>query len=162
LEAVEGSKIGSMSVLAGVLTAATACASLTKRPATDSKEAADKEKEPADKELQAFNVMDPSTYGNITMDDVKKYGAAGTAAYVLTELAFWAIAVPSECFTFYYTAGRWPDWSSTTDQAAVLGFVFAASNIARLCLPLRFGAALALAPWVDENIMARLPGRSSS
>ena len=31
--------------------------------------------------------------------------------------------------------------------------VFAASNVARLLLPLRFGAALAMAPWVDENIM---------
>jgi hypothetical protein len=35
------------------------------------------------------------------------------------------------------------------------GMVFAASNIARLLLPLRFGAALAMAPWVDENIMRR-------
>ena len=37
----------------------------------------------------------------------------------------------------------------------VFGMVFAASNIARLLLPLRFGAALAMAPWVDENIMRR-------
>ena len=35
----------------------------------------------------------------------------------------------------------------------VFGMVFAASNVARLLLPLRFGAALAMAPWVDENIM---------
>jgi len=154
-----------MSVLAGVLATATALASLGKQASTIRCKAAkpvDEKQASAEEESKEFDVMDPSTYGNITMDDVKKYGAAGTAAYVLTELAFWAIAVPSECFTFYYTAGRWPDWSSTTDQAAVLGFVFAASNIARLCLPLRFGAALALAPWVDENIMARLPGRSTS
>jgi hypothetical protein len=39
--------------------------------------------------------------------------------------------------------------------AEVFGMVFAASNIARLLLPLRFGAALAMAPWVDENIMRR-------
>ena len=26
-------------------------------------------------------------------------------------------------------------------------------QVARLLLPLRFGAALAMAPWVDENIM---------
>ena len=39
----------------------------------------------------------------------------------------------------------------------VFGMVFAASNVARLLLPLRFGAALAMAPWVEENIMPRGP-----
>jgi len=103
-------------------------------------------------------VWKPDTYGNITMDDVKKYGAAGTLSYVITELIFWAIAFPTEVGVFYQTAGRWPDFNNDMDKAAVLGFVFAASNIARLVLPLRFGAALAMAPWVDENIMSKLPG----
>jgi hypothetical protein len=30
----------------------------------------------------------------LSMDDVKKYGVAGTVAYVLTELAFWVVAFP--------------------------------------------------------------------
>mmetsp|Transcript_41960 Transcript_41960/g.106724 ORF Transcript_41960/g.106724 Transcript_41960/m.106724 type:complete len:276 (+) Transcript_41960:81-908(+) len=109
-------------------------------------------------EKEPFDVWKPNTYGNITMVDVKKYGAAGTLAYVFTELAFWALAVPTECAVFYQTAGRWPDFSNDMDKAAVVGFVFAASNIARLCLPLRFGAALAMAPWVDANIMKRFQG----
>ena len=46
--------------------------------------------------------------------------------------------------------GSWPQ---------VFGMVFAASNVARLLLPLRFGAALAMAPWVDENIMLLGDGR---
>eukprot|EP00435_Cladocopium_sp_Y103_P032710 s2174_g8.t1 len=106
-------------------------------------------------EKEAFDVWQPSTYGNITMDDVKKYGAAGTLSYVITELIFWAVAFPTEIFIYLQTAGHWPDFSKPEESAAVFGMVFAASNIARLLLPLRFGAALAMAPWVDENIMQR-------
>jgi len=109
----------------------------------------------AAEEKKPFDVWDPSTYGNISMDDVKKYGTAGTVAYVLTELLFWAIAFPTECLVYLQTAGHWPDFSKPEESAAVLGLVFAASNIARLLLPVRFGAALALAPWVDENIMSK-------
>ncbi|CAE7280668.1 unnamed protein product [Symbiodinium microadriaticum] len=92
------------------------------------------------------------------MDDVKKYGAAGTLSYVITELIFWAVAFPTEVFIYLQTAGHWPDFSKPEESAAVFGMVFAASNVARLLLPLRFGAALAMAPWVDENIMQRFSG----
>ncbi|CAE7036828.1 unnamed protein product [Symbiodinium sp. CCMP2592] len=109
-------------------------------------------------EAEAFDVWNPSTYGNITMDDVKKYGAAGTLSYVITELIFWAVAFPTEVFIYLQTAGHWPDFSKPEESAAVFGMVFAASNVARLLLPLRFGAALAMAPWVDENIMQRFSG----
>lgn len=117
---------------------------------------------PAEEPKKPFAITDPSTYGNIAMDDVKKYGAAGTVAYFLTELIFWAMALPTECFIYLQTAGHWPDFSNSVDSATVLGFVFAASNIARLLVPVRFGVALALAPWVDENIMSKLPGRSEA
>jgi hypothetical protein len=54
----------------------------------------------------------------------------------------------------YETTGHWPDViNDTSDRTAVLGFIFAGANIARLLVPLRLGAALALAPWVDENIL---------
>lgn len=110
----------------------------------------------------SFDVWKPATYGKITMDDVKKYGAAGTLSYVITELVFWAIAFPTECFGFYELEGHWPDFSKPEDSAAVFGLVFAASNIARLLLPIRFGAALAMAPWVDENIIKRFGGSKAS
>lgn len=106
----------------------------------------------------SLRCVGPSTYGNITMDDVKKYGAAGTLSYVITELIFWAVAFPTEVFIYLQTAGHWPDFSKPEESAAVFGMVFAASNVARLLLPLRFGAALAMAPWVDENIMQRFSG----
>lgn len=43
----------------------------------------------------------------------------------------------------------------TGDRAAVLAFVFGAANVARAVLPLRLGAAVALAPWVDANLINR-------
>jgi hypothetical protein len=90
------------------------------------------------------------------MADVKKFGVAGTVAYVLTELAFWAVAFPVASTALYQTTGHWPDViSDNSDRAAVVGFIFAGANIARLLVPLRLGAALALAPWVDENIINR-------
>ena len=91
---------------------------------------------------------------SLSMDDVKKYGVAGTVAYVLTELAFWIVAFPVAAYALYQTSGHWPDVvNESGDRAAVLGFIFAGANVARAFVPLRLGAALALAPWVDENIL---------
>lgn len=92
----------------------------------------------------------------LSMADVKKYGVSGTVAYVLTELAFWAVAFPVASTALYQSTGHWPDViNDTADRATVLGFIFAGANVARLLVPLRLGAALALAPWVDENIISR-------
>jgi len=88
----------------------------------------------------------------LSMTDIKKYGVAGTIAYILTELAFWAVAFPVASTSFYNLNGHWPDFGEGGDRAAVLAFIFAGANIARLVVPLRFGVAFALAPWVEENI----------
>jgi hypothetical protein len=95
--------------------------------------------------------------GGLSFEDVKKYGVAGTVAYVLTELAFWAVAAPVASYSLYSTTGHWPDLlTSNEDRAAVAAFIFAGANIARAFVPIRLGAALALAPWVDENIVSKL------
>lgn len=92
----------------------------------------------------------------LSMADVKKFGVSGTVAYVLTELAFWAVAFPVASTTYYQSFGHWPDVINVAnDRNTVLGFIFAGANIARALVPLRLGAALALAPWVDENIINR-------
>lgn len=92
----------------------------------------------------------------LSMADVKKFGVSGTVAYVITELAFWAVAFPVASTSLYQTTGHWPDViNDSGDRTAVLAFIFAGANIARLLVPLRLGAALALAPWVDENIINR-------
>ena len=92
----------------------------------------------------------------LSMADVKKFGVSGTVAYVLTELAFWAVAFPVASTALYRTTGHWPDAiNDAGDRTAVLAFIFTGANIARLLVPLLLGAALALAPWVDENIINR-------
>lgn len=111
-------------------------------------------------EEEGFNLSIPGfgggEDGGLSMADVKKYGVSGTVAYVLTELAFWAVAFPVASTALYQSTGHWPDViNDTTDRATVLGFIFAGANIARLLVPLRLGAALALAPWVDENLLSK-------
>ena len=86
---------------------------------------------------------------------VRADGVAGTLAYILTELAFWIIAFPVASTSFYNLNGHWPDFSDGGDRTAVLAFIFAGANVARLAVPLRFGAAFALAPGVDENIVQK-------
>eukprot|EP00535_Pseudo-nitzschia_heimii_P009095 CAMPEP_0197191582 /NCGR_PEP_ID=MMETSP1423-20130617/23638_1 /TAXON_ID=476441 /ORGANISM="Pseudo-nitzschia heimii, Strain UNC1101" /LENGTH=555 /DNA_ID=CAMNT_0042644263 /DNA_START=96 /DNA_END=1763 /DNA_ORIENTATION=- len=91
---------------------------------------------------------------SLSMSDVKKYGVAGTVAYVLTELAFWIVAFPVAATALYQSTGHWPDViNESADRAAVLAFIFAGANVARLFVPVRLGAALALAPWVDANLL---------
>lgn len=100
--------------------------------------------------------------GSLSLDDVKKYGVAGTVAYVLTELAFWIVAFPAAAFALYQSTGHWPDViNEGGDRAAVAGFIFAGANIARAFVPLRLGAALALAPWVDENLINKGKGEAA-
>merc|ERR1719331_2253113 len=97
----------------------------------------------------------------ITYDDVKKFGVSGTIAYVLTELAFWAVAFPVASALFTQANGHAPDlFNSGEDRAAVVASIFVGANVARLAVPLRFGVALAAAPWVDENIVRRFGGDS--
>eukprot|EP00966_Prymnesium_polylepis_P223387 5168812-Prymnesium_polylepis.1 len=68
----------------------------------------------------------------LSMTDIKKYGVAGTIAYILTELAFWAVAFPVASTSFYNLNGHWPDFGDGSDRTAVLAFIFAGANVARL------------------------------
>jgi hypothetical protein len=100
--------------------------------------------------------VEGSAGNSLSFSDVKKFGAAGTLAYVITELAFWALAFPAAGAALYKSTGHWPDViNEVGDRTAVMGFVLAGANIARLAVPVRLGAAMALAPWVDENIINR-------
>lgn len=75
---------------------------------------------------------------------------------MLTELAFWAVAFPVASQALYSSTGHWPDVINVSeDRSAVLAFIFAGANIARLLVPVRLGAALALAPWVDEQVLSK-------
>ncbi|GMH66920.1 hypothetical protein TrRE_jg460, partial [Triparma retinervis] len=108
----------------------------------------------------AFGVPSGSAPGSpavsLSFSSVKKYGVAGTVAYVITEVMFWALAFPAAGAALYGATGHWPDAiNDAGDRAKVMGFVFAGANIARLAVPVRLGAAMALAPWVDKNLINR-------
>ncbi|CAK0830647.1 unnamed protein product, partial [Prorocentrum cordatum] len=87
------------------------------------------------------------------MDKIKRFGPAGIASYAITEGGFWLISIPGVCLFYAYATGEWPDLTSQEDQAKVAGASFAFLNVARLVVPVRVGVALALAPWVDENVI---------
>jgi len=99
----------------------------------------------------------------LTFADVKKFGVAGTAAYIVTELLFWAVAFPVASYTLYQSSGHWPDViNDSADRATVVGFIFAGANIARLLVPVRLGAALALAPLIDKNFLSEKENQATN
>lgn len=89
-----------------------------------------------------------------TMTKIKSAGTAGIVAYTITEFGFWLTSVPLAIFAVTVTQGA-PDMSSTEGQAAVAGYSFAFLTFARTIVPLRIALALALTPWVDENVMSK-------
>eukprot|EP00613_Pedinella_sp_CCMP2098_P010222 CAMPEP_0171650252 /NCGR_PEP_ID=MMETSP0990-20121206/37448_1 /TAXON_ID=483369 /ORGANISM="non described non described, Strain CCMP2098" /LENGTH=141 /DNA_ID=CAMNT_0012228645 /DNA_START=244 /DNA_END=670 /DNA_ORIENTATION=- len=93
------------------------------------------------------------------MDKIKSAGTAGVASYALTELAFWVISVPLAVGAVAITMGELPDLSSPEGQASVAGYSFAFLTFARTVVPVRIALALALTPWVDENIISKFKGK---
>lgn len=82
------------------------------------------------------------------MAKIKSYGAAGTLSYVITELAFWAIALPGAFIGWHQSTGEW--LSLDTDRAQLIGIAAAFVTGVRFAVPLRMGAALALIPTVKK------------
>ena len=92
---------------------------------------------------------------------VKEFGTAGVASYVLVELAFWAIALPAAIAWYRVAEGTWLDFDNPADKAKLLGAGAVFINGVRFFVPFRLAAALALAPVVrrtffdeaaDENL----------
>jgi len=77
---------------------------------------------------------------------VKAFGAAGTASYVIVELAFWAAALPAAIAWYRVAEGSWLDLSIPADKAKLLGAGAVFINVVRFFVPFRLAAALALAP----------------
>ena len=85
-----------------------------------------------------------------SMEKVKSFGKAGTLAYVLVELAFWALALPAAIGWYRVAEGTWLDLSDPGDKARLLGAGAVFINGVRLMVPFRLAAALALAPTVEK------------
>lgn len=90
--------------------------------------------------------------GNLLLR-IKRLGPAGLAAYGVTEGGFWIVSIPIVALSYHYATGEWPNLQNQEDLAKVFGTSFAFLNVARLAVPLRIGLAIALAPWVDANII---------
>jgi hypothetical protein len=90
-----------------------------------------------------------------TMTKIKSAGTAGIVSYALTEGAFWVISIPLAITAVTISTGSVPDTSTQEGMAAVGGYSFAFLTFARTVVPLRIAFALALTPWVDDNIMSR-------
>lgn len=82
------------------------------------------------------------------MQKIKSYGVAGTLSYVVTELAFWAIALPGAYFGYHQATGEW--LSFETDRAQLVGIAAGFVTGVRFAVPLRMGAALALVPTMKK------------
>jgi len=92
------------------------------------------------------------------MDRIKASGKAGIVAYALTEGAFWLGSIPFAVAAVTLATGSFPDIGTDAGKAAIGTDVFVFINFARLIVPARIALALGLAPWVDENILARFGG----
>ena len=88
---------------------------------------------------------------------VKAYGAAGTASYVIVELAFWAAALPAAIAWYRVAEGSWLDLSIPADKAKLLGAGAVFINVVRFFVPFRLAAALALAPAVRRTFFESEP-----
>lgn len=85
------------------------------------------------------------------MSKIKSYGIAGTLSYVITELIFWAIALPAAAYSYHSTTGEWLSWD--TDKAQLVGIAAGFVTVVRFAVPFRMAAALALIPAVDSTIV---------
>lgn len=91
-----------------------------------------------------------SNIGSITMERIKRFGFAGTLSYVVTEVAFWVVALPGAIFTYHQSTGEWLSWE--TDRAQLVGIAAAFVSGVRLAVPLRMGVAFALIPTVQRML----------
>jgi len=86
------------------------------------------------------------------MRKIKDAGLAGTLAYVLVELGFWAVAFPVAAWGYRANTGVWLDLSSDVDKATLAAAAAALATGARVFVPLRVAAAVALTPTVQKAL----------
>ena len=85
-----------------------------------------------------------------TFASIKRFGVAGTLSYVLTEVAFWAVALPGAWFGYHASTGEWLSWDTDRAQLAALAATFVTG--VRFAVPIRMGVALACVPAVQRAL----------
>jgi len=91
------------------------------------------------------------------LQQVKDAGVAGFIAYALWEWGFWVASVPVGISAYYGVTGHFPDLQNPDDLKQLGAEAFAFVNVARFAVPLRIGLALGSVPWVEANVVQRIP-----
>jgi len=92
----------------------------------------------------------------VSFDIVKSKGTAGIVAYVITEVLFWALVIPIIIASYHGSNQEWLDFSNPDDRAKIIALAGVYVTSIRLAVPLRLGVAVAIIPWVEENITNNL------
>ena len=94
----------------------------------------------------------PPPDARLTFAAIKRFGVAGTVSYVLTEVAFWALALPGASLAYHASTGEWLSWDTDRAQLAALAATFVTG--VRFAVPLRMGVAFACVPAVQRALDA--------
>ena len=94
----------------------------------------------------------PKQNGGNSFDIVKSKGTSGIISYVITEVMFWALVIPIIIASYHGSNQEWLNFANTEDRAKILALAGVYVTSIRLAVPLRLGVAVAIIPWVEENI----------
>ena len=86
---------------------------------------------------------------------IKNSGKAGLISYALTEGIFWLISIPIAFSFVTITTGTIPDVKTQEGITILGGYSVAFLTLARTIVPIRIAFALAITPWVDNNIISK-------
>jgi len=101
-------------------------------------------------EVAAVAESTDSSTGGSTMERIKSLGTSGIIAYVISEIGFWSLALPTAYVSYHAETGAWlSPLTDEADRAKVLALTLTFVTGARLLVPVRISIALALVPLVD-------------
>ncbi len=93
-----------------------------------------------------------SSNDGVSFDIVKSKGTSGIISYVITEVMFWALVIPIIIASYHGSNQEWLNFGNSEDRAKILALAGVYVTSIRLAVPLRLGVAVAIIPWVEENI----------
>ena len=70
---------------------------------------------------------------------------------MITELAFWAIALPIIVFSFHNSNGEWLNIADNADRTKIFAYSAGFTSLARLAVPIRLGIAVLLQPRIASS-----------
>ena len=99
-----------------------------------------------------IKVPKQSSNDGVSFDIVKSKGTSGIISYVITEVMFWSLCIPIIIASYHGSNQEWLNFSNSEDRAKILALAGVYVTSIRLAVPFRLGVAVAIIPWVEENI----------